>query len=70
MTLYEQPSEEDMAEIVSKWNRVSTSHIQRKFRIGYARSARIKDIAMALRRQRGVIDLEDFDDSDDTDDDE
>lgn len=70
MTLYEQPSENDMAEIVSKWNRVSTSYIQRKFRIGYSRSARIKDIAMALRRQRGIVDLEDIDDSDDSDDDE
>jgi hypothetical protein len=52
MVLFEQPSEEDMAEIASRWEKVSTSYIQRRFRIGYSRSARIKDLAMGLRRKK------------------
>lgn len=66
--LYEQPSDEEMAEIASHWPQISTSAIQRIFRIGYAKAASIKDIVMALRRKKGIVD-EEVDDSldDDTD---
>ncbi len=70
ITLYEQPSAEDMAEIASKWEKVYISRIQHMFKMGYSRAARIKDLALALRRQRGIIDLEEPDDLDDSDDDE
>lgn len=66
--LYEQPSIEEMADIASHWPQISTSAIQRIFRTGYAKAARIKDIVMVLRRKKGIVD-EGVDDSvdDDTD---
>ncbi len=56
MRLYTSPSDEELAEEVSNWSSVSTSYIQRKFNFGYARSARIGDMAKKIRRQRGITD--------------
>lgn len=58
ITLFEQPSNEEIAEIASTWDKVYVSRIQSVFRIGWSRSAYIKEIAMILRRQRGIIDVE------------
>ena len=68
-TLYEQPSDQEIAEIASKWDKVHSSRIQSVFRIGYARSACIKDLAINLRRQRGIVDVEE-EEVDDSEDDE
>lgn len=62
--LYEQPSDEDMAEIASRWPSISTSLIQRRFRTGYSKAARIKDIVMVLRKRRGIVDEETVEDDD------
>lgn len=64
-TLYEQPSDQEIAEIASKWDKVHSSRIQCVFRIGYARSACIKDLAINLRRQRGIVDIEEEETEDD-----
>lgn len=67
MILYEQPSYEDIAEIASRWSNVYTSRIQRMFRMGYGKASLIREMAMALRRKRGVTDVEESNNSDDFD---
>jgi len=67
--LYEQPTDDDLAEIVSYWENWSVSFIQRKFQFGYARSALLQDKIKELRRKRGIIDesSEESDDEDESD---
>ncbi len=52
--IYTSPSDEEIAEIVSNWQKLTASRIQEKFRTGYARSARIKDEANNIRRRKGL----------------
>lgn len=70
--MYEQPSDEDLAEIASHWENTGTSSIQRKFKVGYARAALLKDRIMELRRKRGIIDepIEENDDDEDEEEEE
>ena len=68
ITLYDQPSDSEIAEIASKWDKVYSARIQYIFKIGYSRAACIKDMAMILRSKRGIIDIEDSDDTDESDD--
>jgi uncharacterized protein YbaR (Trm112 family) len=56
ITMYEQPSEEELAQVVSAWENISTSQIQRAFRVGYGRAALIQDLAKEIRRKKGIVD--------------
>ena len=68
--LFEQPSVEDMAEIVSNYQKISTSFIQRKFGVGYARASMIKEIVTKIRRKKGIFDEIINEDDDDEEDEE
>lgn len=48
------PKDEEVAEVISRWEQISTSRIQRTLGIGYSRAARIKDLAEAIRRKKGL----------------
>lgn len=61
--LYVQPSDQDLAEIVSHWPTIGTSRIQRVFGIGYAHAARIHDLVLEMREKAG-IDKEESEDED------
>lgn len=69
--LFEQPSIEDMAEIASKWQNITTSYIQRRFGTGYVKASMIKRLVLQIRRKKGIVDevIEDIDEDEDDDED-
>ncbi len=69
--LFEQPTDDDIALIASEFENTSTSYLQRKFQIGYARASELQDkIKRILRKkEHGNEPLEIELDSDDDDED-
>jgi hypothetical protein len=57
MRIYSSPSDDDeIAHMVSSWEKPNTSRIQRIFEFGYARAARIMDKVKEIRRKKGLPD--------------
>ncbi len=69
--IYNSPSDEEIAEQVSRWEKLSVARVQSKFHTGYARSARIIDEANKMRRKKGLP-IEEFfsEEEDDSDEDD
>ena len=55
IVLYEEPSMEELAEMASCWPDVTISKIMRKFKFGYAQSARLKDVVQKIWLKKGII---------------
>lgn len=71
--IYSSPSDEEIAEEVSRWEKLSVVRVQTKFHTSYSRSARIINEANKMRRKKGLPVEENFlederDDDEDEDD--